>query len=346
MQKPIASILALVLFFSLFSSCDNELTVAAEWEEIAVIYGALDPVADTQFIRIQRAYLDEDRGALSFSLEQDSLYFDSLEVKLDEFHNGVLNKTIRLKRINGNDIGLLKDEGVFSYENNFLYYTDEPIKAPNSFNDYAYALNVSNPRTGYSASSITETVGNAEMVQPVNQFNNELRMLNIDNHSILARYQEGKFARSYDMTMDLRIEEVNKNDTANRIVKNLTWKMLNGKVTRSTRGYEEAAYLISSASFFNFLRASLDTDSTVYRRLVDCDLRLYGVGEELYNYINVNRPGIGIVQKKPEYTNIENGFGIFSSRHINVYPKQLFHPDTRQALLTNEATRDLGFVTY
>jgi hypothetical protein len=346
MQKPIGSILASLLLLFAFAGCDNELNVAADWEEIAVIYGTLDPVADTQFIRIQRAYLDENEGALAFSLEQDSLYFDTLEVKLDEFHNGVLSKTIELKRINGNDIGLLKDEGVFSYQNNFLYYTTEPIKAPNSFNEYAYALNVSNPRTGYSASAITETVGNAEMQQPVNEFNNELRMLNIDNHSLLARYQEGKFARSYDMTMEMRIEEVDRNDTSNRITKTLTWKMLNGKVTRSLRGFEEAAYLVSSASFFNFLSANLERDSTVYRRLVGCDLRLFGVGEELYNYINVNSPSIGIVQKKPEYTNIENGFGIFSSRHINLYRNQEFHPDTKQAVINNEATRELGFVTF
>ena len=81
------------LLFLLFPACDNELDVAAQWKEIAIVYALLDPKEDVNYIRIQRAYLDEKTGALSFSDIPDSLYFDTLDVKVTEFHQGVEGNT-------------------------------------------------------------------------------------------------------------------------------------------------------------------------------------------------------------------------------------------------------------
>jgi len=36
--------------------------------------------------------------------------------------------------------------------------------------------------------------------------------------------------------------------------------------------------------------------------------------EDLETYINVNKPITGIVQERPQFTNINNGIGLFSSR--------------------------------
>ncbi|MEY2925298.1 MAG: hypothetical protein RLZZ337_1848, partial [Bacteroidota bacterium] len=114
MQKTIWVLLGFVFLSLSFSACDNELQVAAKWKEIAIIYGALNPSDAEQYIRIQRAYLDEQQGALSFSQESDSLYFDTLTVTIDEFENGLYNKTYTLQKVDGNAIGLPKDSGVFS----------------------------------------------------------------------------------------------------------------------------------------------------------------------------------------------------------------------------------------
>ena len=39
--------------------------------------------------------------------------------------------------------------------------------------------------------------------------------------------------------------------------------------------------------------------------------------EDLNTYIKVNEPITGIVQKRPQFTNINNGIGIFSSRYTH-----------------------------
>ena len=40
--------------------------------------------------------------------------------------------------------------------------------------------------------------------------------------------------------------------------------------------------------------------------------------EDLNTYIKVNKPITGIVQERPQFTNINNGIGLFSSRYTKV----------------------------
>lgn len=346
MQKTIWVLIGFLFTSLSFTACDNELQVAAKWQEIAIIYGALNPTDSEQYIRIQRAYLDEQQGALTFSQEPDSLYFDTLTVTLDEFENGAYNKTYTLQRVNGDEIGLPKDSGIFSNEVNYLYRLSEPIRPSSFFTNMSYALSVKNPYTGYTATANTPVAGQAEVTAPVNDFIDQLLITAQDKHSVIASYKEGKFVKSYDMIMDVYIEEINLLDTSKRVMKKLNWKMFSNKETRSLSGFNDVSNRVLSANFFSMLDANLNPDPTIYRRLVNYDLFLYGIADDFYTYINVNRPSIGIVQKKPEYTNITNGFGLFSSRYINKFFSRNFNPITREQLNVSQLTNDLGFVNY
>ena len=56
--------------------------------------------------------------------------------------------------------------------------------------------------------------------------------------------------------------------------------------------------------------------STYTRRFVDCfEIVITSTGDELYNYILIQNSNSAIMDT-PEYTNIHNGLGIFSSRSI------------------------------
>ena len=113
MQKTTGFFLILVLIMSAITACDNEISVAANWEEVVIVYGTLNPEQAKNYVRIQRAYLDESIAALSFSNTQDSLYYDSLDVKIEEYTNGKLTSVFTLSKVNGNDIGMPKDSGIF-----------------------------------------------------------------------------------------------------------------------------------------------------------------------------------------------------------------------------------------
>lgn len=346
MQKTIYGFILWALALTLFSSCENELNVAADYKEVAIVYGLLNPTDDVNYIRIQKAYLDEKVGALSFSNIPDSLYFDTLDVSITEFLGGVEGNTYPLRRVDGNLIGIPKDSGLFTNEVNYLYQLNAPVKASSYFNDYEYKLTIFNPKTGNIVTSSTLTVGTAEVSAPASEQSKNLIILSDSNFKVVALYKEGKYARAYDMIMRIKVEEINAEDTSQREILELDWVMFSDRETRSLRGFEETAYGVPAVSFFNFLKSNLDSTKNVKRRLLGFDLFTYGIGDDLNTYISVNEPSIGIVQKKPEYTNIQNGFGIFSSRHVNRLYDKTYDIRTRIAVQQSDITGRLNFLTY
>ena len=90
--------------------------------------------------------------------------------------------------------------------------------------------------------------------------------------------------------------------------------------------------------FFNFLRQNLIDDNTVVREFLDLSLVMTVGTEYLNTYMQVNEPITGIVQQRPQFTNINNGLGIFSSRYTYRKNGIGLTEDTRN-YLTNELDR-------
>ncbi|MGB1038209.1 MAG: hypothetical protein ACPGYY_06135 [Bacteroidia bacterium] len=344
MQKTIWKYLLTSCLLIALSSCENEVQVAADWEEVAVVYGALNPTDDINYIRIQRAFLDQNESALRFVSVEDSIYYDSLEVSIDEYKDGVFVQKFVLNKVDGNDLNLGKDSGLFYDETNELYELREEIKPSAYTVDYMYRLHVRNPRTGYECSATTLSNGKPEVRYPLNDISGTIQPSTDDEHVILVKFKEGKYVRSYSMEMVIRIEEFEKENPSNSEIKTITWNMINSGKTRSLEGFRDADYLVSSSNFFTIIASALKEDPTVSRRLVDYDVNLYGISEDFNTYLEVNKPSIGIVQKKPEFTNLENGLGLFASRHIKRFSNRSYHQSTLQMLKLSEYTSNLGFV--
>ena len=67
-------------------------------------------------------------------------------------------------------------------------------------------------------------------------------------------------------------------------------------------------------------------------------------GDELYNYIEINKPAAsGVLLDKPVYTNIENGLGIFSSRTSNSVINKSLSVKSVTELKAGDYTQNLGF---
>jgi len=144
--------------------------------------------------------------------------------------------------------------------------------------------------------------------------------------------------------MDFRVREYPKDDPVQEQIVDYKWVLVNLGKTQSLRGFELGRYLVASSGFFTNLSSVMSQDINMERKLVDFDLTFYGISDDFNTYLSVNKPSIGIVQKKPEFTNIENGIGLFASRNIVSFENLSFHPSTIGLIQTNEKTKDLGFV--
>ena len=80
-----------------------------------------------------------------------------------------------------------------------------------------------------------------------------------------------------------------------------------------------------------------NSPSYVQRFVEDFEIVITATGEELYDYFLIQNSN-GAIQDTPEYTNIENGVGIFSSRSVC---SKLF-PLNEQTI--NTLVKEWGFV--
>ena len=340
--------LRLLLYFSLFFvSCKNEIEVAAPWKETIVVYGLLDPAAPVNYIRIQKAYLDPEGNAFQFMQVNDSIYATDLKVVLYVKQNGNLFDSIFPVLIDGNSEGVSKDSGLFSNTPNYLYKINKPIKdsklSPNP-EDYEYELIVVNPKTGYRCSAKTYTTGYLEPQAPVTSNLNNLTINDKSNSFMVISYREGRKVKAYDMIVRFWYKETKKSNTSDTSIKFFNWFVFKNRLTDpSLRGYEQKLSSVPGNIFYELLNSNIKPDTSVLRKALYCDIEYYGAGEDLYTYIQVNQPSIGIIQKKPEYSNITNGLGIFSSRYITTIKKVPLSADMRNTLRNSDYTKGLNF---
>lgn len=310
-------------------SCKNDIDINAEWKEIAVVYGLLDIGQTVQYIRIEKAYLNQKEDAVRLAGISDSLYFDSLSVKIIGMDaSGNIQQNFILKE----DSNIPKDTGIFGTTTHVLYRGDFAANPT-----LTYKIEITNPRSGSKYESYTPIVQRIRWLNFPTEFS-----FTPDKKSTL-RILSGKNARAYDVNIQLHIREKNKISGDSQVVM-LKYLAVSSSPLASLKGFEEVYLVLNGKLIFDYLAKNLVPDSSITRRLIRADIIVSGAGEEFYNYLSINKPSLGIVQKKPEYSNITNGLGIFSSRETNYFLNNLNISDsTHWSLFNFPDTKALGF---
>jgi hypothetical protein len=318
----------------LFFSCSNEFDVNEEWKEIPIIYGLLDLEDTVQYIKINKAFLSKDKSALEIATIPDSLYHsDSITVTLQGWQSGVLRESILLQIEERND----KNAGVFSNPYQKLYRTPSGFQLKGS---YTYKINVENKKSGHVSFSETEIVN--QLIYDVPRSNQGI--LNFATYqNIPIRWSTGKGAKFYDLYLDFYYLEYPSSEPNKIEVKKITWSLLRYRLISNPNISETISLLVNGREFYEMLVSRIPFDADLNRKVLPMKLRYEAGATELYNYIVLNRASLGIVQKKPEYTNIENGYGMFSSRKMDSLVVELSKMSI-DTLVSGQYTKHLNFV--
>lgn len=313
-------------------SCSTDFEVNEKWKEINIVYGLLDVNDSVQWIKVNKAFLNENTNALEIAKIEDSIYHqDSIKVMFFVYENGQLKDSVQLLKTYRND----KDSGVFSSPGSYLYRTPVGYKINP---DYVYVLNVSNPKTGVTCSANTSVVDN---MQPIYPDTSTKKISFTKNQKFPVTWNTGKGAKFYDYTIRIHYSEFDDATGKKLGSKTLDWPIFKYKTT-PTAGNKEMSVLLDGTEFFNFMADHITVNPNIYRTFDDLQFIVAAGGEEIYNYIQVNTPSIGIVQKVPEYTNIKNGYGIFSSRASTTLTMTLADKSF-ETLQLDTLTRELNF---
>jgi len=326
---------SLLIFVAIgFFSCSNEFDLNAPAKEIPIVYGLLSRADDTHYIRVERAFIDEQTSALTLAQDPNELYFEDVIVEVVRERDDVV---FPLERVDASQFDIERAEGVFATNPNILYKIE--ASALNLQEEATYRLNVRRSEEILTTAT-TSIVSDLRLNRPTpGEQKPPLRILEDDEITILWAADET--AKLFDVTMLIHYEELDPS-TANSLVnKTLEWPLI--KSFQGTDGPNRVEP--EGIEFYEFLKANIPENPNLQRVLRTIDLRLDAGGEELFNYINVGQANTGITSAQviPSYSNLSNGLGIFASRNTLLETGFVIDSETRAQLRDNELTRDLNF---
>ena len=291
------------LFIILFSSCETDFDVNAQWEDVTIVYGLIDPNIEDQLIKINKAFLGQGDALQMASIADSSNYNPSdLHVKIHRIRQQAFNQYDTLSSVTLNDTILDKDDGLFSTDNNIIY----TFKKPSSFynTNSLYTLEIINLISGHKVTSQTEIINTFSFESLNPSF--EWGLYNGDlPDSLKFRTKNIEWQPSTNgviYQLDIVINYIENNDTIN-----LPWSQ---PLVEYTSG--NMSLKIKGDQFFQFLTTNLTNNTP--KQFLNLDLVMTVGSDDLKTYINVNKPFSGIVQERPVFSNINNGVGLFSSR--------------------------------
>lgn len=314
---------------SLFS-CKNDLDINADWRETIVVYGMLNSNDTVQYVRIAKAFLNENTSALQVARISDSLYLDSAVVTIRS-KDGSFNDT--LKRV----WNIAKDSGLFANDKNPLYRLLTPAGRSLDPNK-TYMLEVYSPKTGNRVWAETNIVGRASILSPFRDSNSNF---SVTPEFLTISMKSGINSNAYDVKMHVTYQEFPKSDTNRKVIKTATWNVLTNATAPPS---SNMLYKIPRQALLQFLGSSISKDSGYYHRLSYIGMTVYGGNQILTDYISVNEPSIGIVQKQAEYSNINGGAGLFASRCIQRIDRVKFDGGSIIFLRNNAETKPLNLL--
>lgn len=328
-MKRFLVILAFPLLF--ITACSTDFEINADWKEITVVYGLLDQNDSIHYIKVSKAFLGSG-NALTFAQNPDSSsYGADIEVKIQELSNGNVSNEFYLDTVTVFN----KAEGTFYYPKQLVYY----FKTDNLNQDKTYKLIIKNKKSGKIISSETQLVRDFSVIKP------SPSQPSVSFHAtnpVQVKWYAAKFGRLYDVKIRFNYWEKNivSGDSTFKYVDwnlgSLTAQKIDGTEIMETNYY--------GASFYSFLGNQIQVLPNIkrYVAIPNIYFMFTVAGDDLATYMQVNKPSTGIVQEKPEFTNISNGIGVFSSRYNKKLPFAM-QPVSLDSLKNGQYTNKLNF---
>ncbi|MEY4927937.1 MAG: hypothetical protein RI894_2373 [Bacteroidota bacterium] len=340
---------------SFLSSCDNELKTTGDFKETPVVYGLLNWQDTAQYIRIERAFLDPTTGATVLAADVNNIYFKNASVRLQKVNN-VNNQVVQdiaLNKVDGAQEGFPRATGIFASTPNYLYKTKERMdtatyNAAGKRTDlYRYRMIILNEDVQKSYTAETRLIPEFYLSTPspnisqtwvVNPQSPKQRKFEIN--------EVPRNAATFDIDLHFRYQE--KDLTTNLVTeKTFVWKLghkltpVDGKVTMS----------VEPVQLYNTLNNYIPVAGS---NIVRCGQSLkyyayvYAAGSDYAKYSQSISENTGVSSSDviPQYTNVSEGRGFFSSRCLYKSEAFLFTKETVDSIAGSYRTSKLKFTNW
>lgn len=316
-------VLILFSFISIFTSCSTKVDLYADYKDIAIVYAMLNPKADTNYVKITRAFCgvnDDPINASEVALIADSCNYpcklESYIIELKSRHGNYYEPTGRVLALDTITLHN-KEEGTFYSPDQLFYYTTEPFNTGTYNEKYKYRLIVIKPN-GDTVSAQTSMVGNEEFSILTNEVGFQIAQTDALKQISFIPDDE---ASLYEITIQFNYREQLSGQEMKR--KSISRSFGTKTLTEYHHGTGSTHIEYYPMNWlFNDLAEAIGGDTIwdvnhpdVVRLIDDFVITICAGGEELNIYYLQNQAQMGSpTSLVTPYTNVEGGFGVFSSR--------------------------------
>ena len=341
-MKKLIFALSLLIALTSFNACSTKVELYADYKDIPIIYGLLDASADTNFVRINRAFSgsnDHPINAYEVALIADSCnYPGKLDAYIVKYRVGYGNSlqatdTFMLDTTTIHD----KQEGIFYSPDQKVYFTDQALMKDNQSSKYKFKLHVHKGDDIITAE--TGLVGGEDFKIHNEQLN---FAPNPNGESRQARFTPADNAVFYVFSFDFHyMESINGGPFVN---KKVSYSSGSRRLDELGKDGEIYYFSYNENVLFNLLESAIGGDTihdanhpdvVRYFDKKPVEITLAAGGDELFNYIQINSQS-GFSQTVPDYTNIKGGYGVFSSR-INLKKNVSISSSAQRGIYNKEA---------
>jgi hypothetical protein len=339
MKKSIF-LLLLVTGIIMLPACKQDFDVTADYKELPVVYGLLNPSDNVHYLRIQKGYL-LDSDAYPAAGVTDSIYYsDSIVVQLKQLPNG---PTFTLQKVDGNleTPPIPKEGGTFANTPNILYKFTGNLVA-----DKQYQLTLTRADGNEVIASSTTTLIK-DFVISFPTAGDKIELRTTQPYGIVY-WSTAKNGGIYDITMRFNYKEYD--NQTNALLKDTFADIVLIKSFITGAGEADLAQTtdLNGEYILRSIGKGVPVNPSVYR-VFDAGKGLqftFGVGGvEFASYISSKLAQSGLTSNEalPPFTNISNGVGVFSSRYFKAVNGVLLGDKTLDTLSCNVNTRELRF---
>lgn len=345
------TLLVLITLASIVS-CDNDLDIIAEWKDIPVVYGVLNAQDSVHYVKLNKAFLGQG-DVMSMAQEFDSLQYNQEEVglRLIEYRQTagqyIESKSIEMEPTDE----FVKPDGIFSSPDQIIYKSDASLN-----NERYYSAQV------YDKSLDTVIASNLipiDVLSPIQIIKpnpaSALNLVSNGNYPITVEWSPTEGADLYELKIRFHYVEQQIANLSDTVHKYIDW---NFPYRLPTSSITSESISLDAEQFLNFLAVNIDENPNVYRQVKGMqisqtslshaclDITLMAAGQNLSTYILLNQNSNSIVVDRPEYSNIDNGIGVLSSRSFNVLEGIKINNFSNDEIAFNEITKHLNFAYF
>ena len=313
--------LSVLSFFLVLSACKPDIKIYADYKEIPIIYSLIDASADTNFVRINRAYyIDKSLDEVN----EATLVYDSSDFpgKLDAYFEELKSSHGEAFQPTGRKLFL----DTLTKQNK-LYYTTERFKTSNDVNKYRYKLYVVTPDADTATSETGIVKDDITINTPTPDYVTDIPLMDfkpLDKEDInTLDFSATEEAVLYEIVIHFIYRE---GHTGQPLVKKeVSWSYgaRHLLVYEKIPGTPYYRLYYPAKDLFVALEQAIGNDTVwdlnhpnVVRYYDGVEVAISAAGEEFYNYYQLSELLQQDIGASLEYSNINGGYGILSSRTI------------------------------